>query len=70
MIDQLVDAVVQLRREGTTILLVEQMVERALQIADYAYVLRNGKVIGQGPARELKESDLIRRAYLGDAAVA
>lgn len=69
VIDQLFDAVVQLRREGTTILLVEQMVERALQIADTAYVLQNGKVIGHGPAHELKDSDLIRRAYLGDAAV-
>lgn len=69
VIDQLFDAVVQLRREGTTILLVEQMVERALQIADYAYVLQNGKVIGHGPAHELKDSDLIRRAYMGAAAV-
>jgi branched-chain amino acid transport system ATP-binding protein len=65
VIDQVLDAVVQLRAEGTTILLVEQMVERALQIADTAYVLQNGRVIGHGPAREIKDSDLIRSAYLG-----
>ena len=68
VIDQLLDAVVQLRAQGTTILLVEQMVERALQIADTAYVLAQGRVIGHGPARELRGSDLIRRAYLGAAA--
>ena len=67
IIDQLLEAVVQLRDQGMTILLVEQMVERALQIADYAYVLQNGKLIGHGPAHELKDSDLIRRAYMGDA---
>lgn len=65
VIDQLLDAVLQLRERGTTVLLVEQMVERALQIADTAYVLQNGRVIGHGPARELQGGDLIRRAYLG-----
>jgi branched-chain amino acid transport system ATP-binding protein len=68
VIDQLLDAVVQLRNDGTTILLVEQMVERALQIADTAYVLQNGRVIGHGAARDLQNSDLIRQAYLGAGA--
>ena len=68
VIDQLLDAVVQLRAQGTTILLVEQMVERALQIADTAYVLAQGRVIGHGPARDLRDSELVRRAYLGAAA--
>jgi branched-chain amino acid transport system ATP-binding protein len=68
VIDQLLDAVVRLRRDGTAILLVEQMVERALQIADTAYVLQNGRVIGHGPARELQDSALIRQAYLGAGA--
>jgi len=68
VIDQLLDAVVQLRRDGTAILLVEQMVERALQIADTAYVLQNGRVIGHGPAAELRNSDLVREAYLGAGA--
>ena len=68
VIDQLLDAVVQLRRDGCAILLVEQMVERALQIADTAYVLQNGRIIGHGPANELRDSDLIRQAYLGAGA--
>ena len=67
IIDQLLDTIVDLRQQGTTILLVEQMVERALQIADTAYVLQNGQIIGHGPARALQGSDLIRRAYLGSA---
>ncbi len=68
VIDQLLDAVVQLRRDGTAILLVEQMVERALQIADTAYVMQNGRVIGFGPANEMLGGELVRRAYLGAAA--
>lgn len=68
VIDQVLDAVVQLRREGCAILLVEQMVERALAIADTAYVLQNGRVIGHGAAADLRNSDLVRQAYLGAVA--
>jgi branched-chain amino acid transport system ATP-binding protein len=68
VIDQVLDAVVQLRRDGCAILLVEQMVERALQIADTAYVLQNGRVIGHGAAADLRGSDLLRQAYLGAGA--
>ena len=50
--------------------IVEQMVERALQIADTAYVMQSGRMIGHGPARELRDSDLIRQAYLGASASA
>jgi branched-chain amino acid transport system ATP-binding protein len=70
VIDQLLDAVVRLRAGGTAILLVEQMVERALQVADTAIVLANGRVIGHGPARGLRDSELVRQAYLGAAAAA
>jgi ABC-type branched-subunit amino acid transport system ATPase component len=45
------------------------MVERALQIADTAYVVQNGRVIGHGPASELKDSDLLRSAYLGTGTI-
>ena len=55
----------RLRAAGTTILLVEQMVERALDIADHAYVLQNGAVIGSGTPAAIRAGDLIRRAYLG-----
>jgi branched-chain amino acid transport system ATP-binding protein len=68
VIDQLLDAIVALRARGATVLLVEQMVERALQIADTAYILQNGRVVGHGPAAAMQGSELLRSAYLGTAA--
>jgi branched-chain amino acid transport system ATP-binding protein len=54
-----------LRDEGVTILLVEQMATVALQLADHAYVLENGRVTLSGPARELAQNPEVKRAYLG-----
>jgi branched-chain amino acid transport system ATP-binding protein len=65
VVDQVLDVLQRLRGVGTTILLVEQMVERALDIADHAYVLQNGTVIGSGPPSAIRGGDLIKRAYLG-----
>jgi len=55
----------QLRGEGYTILLVEQNVRKTLQLADRAYVLRNGRIILEGAAADLVNNDLVRQAYLG-----
>ena len=65
IVDQVLDVLLRLRDAGTTILLVEQMVERALEIADYGFVLQNGRLIGQGPAAELARSDVVTSAYVG-----
>jgi branched-chain amino acid transport system ATP-binding protein len=65
VVDQVMEVLQRLRTAGTTILLVEQMVERALDIADHAYVLQNGAVIGSGTPAAIRAGDLIRRAYLG-----
>jgi branched-chain amino acid transport system ATP-binding protein len=70
VVDQVMDVIQRLRATGTTILLVEQMVERALDIADHAYVLQNGSIMGHGTAAEIRDSDLIRRAYLGAGSAA
>ncbi|CAN5416504.1 ABC transporter ATP-binding protein [soil metagenome] len=67
IVTQVMDTLVRLRSEGTTILLVEQMVERALEIADYAYVLQSGRVMGHGTPADLASGELIRAAYLGSA---
>lgn len=67
IVTQVMDTLQRLRGEGTTILLVEQMVERALEIADYAYVLQSGRVMGYGTPSELAGGELIRTAYLGPA---
>jgi branched-chain amino acid transport system ATP-binding protein len=54
-----------LRDEGVTIVLVEQMATVALELADHAYVLENGRVSLSGPARQLAQNPEVKRAYLG-----
>ncbi len=51
--------------EGTSILLVEQNANAALSIADYGYVMENGRVVLDGPASDLKENEDIKEFYLG-----
>lgn len=55
----------RLRDEGYTILLVEQNVRQALQIADRAYVIETGRIVKHGNAKELLEDPEVKRAYLG-----
>jgi branched-chain amino acid transport system ATP-binding protein len=62
---QLFDSLKLLREEGITILLVEQNVQLALAISDYGFVLAEGKVELEGPARKLIKDKYIREAYLG-----
>ncbi|MGF7058569.1 ABC transporter ATP-binding protein [Brassicibacter mesophilus] len=57
--------VLEINKEGTTILLVEQNAYQALSVADYAYILETGKIVHQGPAEELKNDERIKKAYLG-----
>jgi branched-chain amino acid transport system ATP-binding protein len=59
------DLLVALRREGVTILLVEQNARAALAIADRAYALQNGRVVLSGGANELQNDARIQEAYLG-----
>ncbi len=55
----------KLRAEDYTMLLVEQNVQMALAVSDYAYVMSNGRIEMQGPARQMREMPEVRRAYLG-----
>jgi branched-chain amino acid transport system ATP-binding protein len=68
---QVVQTIFQIIREinsaGTTILLVEQNARMALQTAHYGYVLEVGRIAMHATARELEQSDRVRRAYLGAA---
>ncbi len=57
--------VVELKEQGATILLVEQNARKALQIADYAYVLEGGRIVQEGPAADLQRDPRIVEAYLG-----
>lgn len=62
---QLFESLRELRKAGLTILLVEQNVQMALAVSDYAYVFSEGKTEMEGPARELMNNEHIRSAYLG-----
>jgi branched-chain amino acid transport system ATP-binding protein len=58
------------RESGTTILLVEQNANMALSIADYGYVLRNGRVVLHGTSELLRNNEEVQRSYLGVRGVA
>lgn len=58
-------AVRELRERGTTILLVEQDIKRALEMADRAYLLENGRVVLEGPRELFLQNDHVKKAYLG-----
>ncbi len=62
---RILDAVAELREQGTTILLVEQNVLASLRIADRGYVLETGRVVLQGASEELLRNRDVQRAYLG-----
>jgi branched-chain amino acid transport system ATP-binding protein len=62
---EMFEAIVKIRSSGITVFLVEQDVHSTLQIADYAYVMEDGAIAGEGPARGLLESPLVRQSYLG-----
>ncbi|WP_082890572.1 branched-chain amino acid ABC transporter ATP-binding protein/permease [Halotalea alkalilenta] len=66
MIGELYDALAALRDEGVTLLLVDQMANLALQVADRAYVLETGHVIKSGSAAQLREDSDLAAAYLGE----
>ena len=57
--------IVELKRRGVAILLVEQNARAALQTADYAYVLETGEIALEGPARELAHDRRVIESYLG-----
>jgi len=61
----LFDLIAGLRRQGLTILIVEQNVHNVLRTADRAYVLENGRIVMQGEGRTLLADERLRTAYLG-----
>ena len=65
LVEQVRDTIVELNRQGVSVLLVEQNAAMALALADHAYLMETGRMVQSGPAAQLKENDAIRRAYLG-----
>jgi branched-chain amino acid transport system ATP-binding protein len=65
LVDEVLDTVGRLKQQGMTIVLVEQNVREALDLADRAYVLQTGRIVAEGTGAELQQSDLFRSAFLG-----
>jgi vanillin dehydrogenase len=68
MVDELLAIARRIADAGTTVLMVEQNVRKALAVADRGYVLERGKLVASGPAFLLARSTVIRQAYLGQGA--
>ena len=64
-VDEIFAIIADLKREGTTILLVEQNASAALDVADYAYVLETGRIVLEGPAADVASNPAVAAAYLG-----
>ena len=65
LVEQIFGIIKELHQAGTTILLVEQNAQMALQVADRAYVMETGNITLQGPAEELLHNEAVQKAYLG-----
>ena len=65
VVQQIFDVIKDINKMGTTVLLVEQNARKALQIADYAYVMETGKIVMEGPAQEVASNPDVMAAYLG-----
>ena len=65
LVMNLFEVILKLKSQGLTMLLVEQNVQMALAVSDYAYVLSNGRLETQGEAKQVREMASVRKAYLG-----
>ncbi len=65
LVDEMLEAVAQLKQAGKTILLVEQKVRESLELADRGYVLQTGRTIQEGTGKELLNTEVIQKAFLG-----
>jgi branched-chain amino acid transport system ATP-binding protein len=65
LVDRIFEVIGEIRRNGVTVLLVEQDVEAALDICDRAYVVQTGRIVLEGPGKELLDSEVVRKAFLG-----
>ena len=65
IVQSMFEAIRRINAEGTSVLLVEQNVAMAMEIARRAYVMEEGRIVAEGPAAELMERPEIQKAYLG-----
>ena len=67
LVEEVFSIIGRLKKQKVTMLLVEQFAAAALEVADYGYVMENGKLTVHGPAEQLKRDPAVRAAYLGAA---
>jgi branched-chain amino acid transport system ATP-binding protein len=65
IVEQVFDLVTRIRREDYTVLIVEQNIQQVLRVADRAYLLEAGAIKTSGSARELLQSEALRKTYIG-----
>jgi len=65
LVEEVFHIISRLKSQGVTMLLVEQFAAAALKVADYGYVLENGRISVHGPAEKLKNDPAVKAAYLG-----
>lgn len=67
LVKDIFDIIKEIHAQGNTILLVEQNAKKALEIADYAYVLETGSLVLEGHGKDLLNNERVKQAYLGDS---
>ncbi len=67
LVEQIFQMITEINRQGVTILLVEQNVRAALELTQRAYVIENGRIVGQGSGEALLSFESVRSAYLGSS---
>lgn len=65
LVEQMFEMIAEINRQGVTVLLVEQNVRAALELTKRAYVIENGRVVGEGSGDDLLSFESVRSAYLG-----
>ncbi len=67
IVDRILDVLARLCQEGMAVLLVEQLVEKALRHAHRCYLVETGRIVASGPAQEIRGSDILHQVYLGQS---
>jgi branched-chain amino acid transport system ATP-binding protein len=65
LVSQIFEIIREINRRGITVLLVEQNVQRSLEMANEAFVLENGRITLRGKGQDLLSDDHVKKAYLG-----
>jgi branched-chain amino acid transport system ATP-binding protein len=65
-VEEVFEKVIEINKQGTPILLIEQNARLALEVSDYAYILEQGKIKFEGKSKDLQNDERILQAYLGN----